>query len=354
MILMLIKLHLENVYSIQVADIIFTKGRYAYKKDMVYNEAIVSPVAIYGFNGSGKSSIFKSMAFLASFWREGNNQPLEQNYLLEQLAKKKLVDNPYLVSKFGLTFQIGKNIYEYNLSLANNEVLKEDLTQNGLKLFERLGNKYMIYGFYENLGETKAHNKSILTEIGDKFLEVTDYFHSFSIILDKRINSQTSILDNKNIYDIMLKYQEQINEILLTIPGACTYKIIKQQFNYFLEYDNLILPIEKMSRGQFNLNMIISLILASPRDSMFFIDDIDANLHPFALEKIITLAKERDIQLVLSSHNTHLMQFLRPDQIYFVSFDGKSSLYKRLSDFKDSIREINNIEKMYLADAFKG
>ena len=227
---MLIKLHLENVYSIQVADIIFTKGRYAYKKDMVYNEAIVSPVAIYGFNGSGKSSIFKSMAFLASFWREGNNQPLEQNYLLEQLAKKKLVDNPYLVSKFGLTFQIGKNIYEYNLSLANNEVLKEDLTQNGLKLFERLGNKYMIYGFYENLGETKAHNKSILTEIGDKFLEVTDYFHSFSIILDKRINSQTSILDNKNIYDIMLKYQEQINEILLTIPATSTPTLSHKDF----------------------------------------------------------------------------------------------------------------------------
>ena len=47
------------------------------------------------------------------------------------------------------------------------------------------------------------------------------------------------------------------------------------------------------------------------------------------------------------------MQYLRPDQIYLVGFNGVYSSYKRLSEMKDSIREINNIEKMYLAYAFK-
>ena len=204
---------------------------------------------------------------------------------------------------------------------------------------------------YERFKEyTKANpNKTF----PDYLKEVYDYFSHFSIILDDRTISIAYALKNKNIYDLFYKHQKEINDITSDILGAYNYEIIKDKYNYLLKYDDNYLPITKLSRGTFNLNLIITLILTSPKGNIIFIDDLDTNLHPFTLEKILNLSKEKQIQLVFSSHNTHFMQYLRPDQIYIVSFNGEESKFKRLSEFKENIREINNIEKMYLAYAFK-
>lgn len=43
---------------------------------------------------------------------------------------------------------------------------------------------------------------------------------------------------------------------------------------------------------------------------------------------------------------------MRPDQIYFANWKNCSSSYSRLSRIYPNIREINNIEKMYLSSLF--
>ena len=290
-------------------------------------------VFLTGVNGSGKSSLFKAMAFLSSFWQKGPNMELEHNYLLEQQLLKEKNSEPYLLSKFSLKFKLENNIYLYNLVICDKEVAKEELIENEFKLFERIGNKYLLSIYNNSYNETKLKDKSLFLELND-FNLVYDYLKDINVVLDDRISSQTNVLKNKNI-------------------GSNNFSITKENFNYQLIYNNNYLTIDKMSKGLFNINMLFSLILASPRGSLLFVDDLDSNLHPFVLNKILTLIKEKDIQLIFSSHNTHLMQYLRPDQIYLVGFNGVYSSYKRLSEMKDSIREINNIEKMYLAYAFK-
>jgi hypothetical protein len=47
------------------------------------------------------------------------------------------------------------------------------------------------------------------------------------------------------------------------------------------------------------------------------------------------------------------MQEFRPDQIYFSRWKNGDSYYCRLSNIYDNIREINNIEKMYLSNTFE-
>ncbi len=349
---MLLNLKLSNVFSIKEVEINFIKGRYVYKNEMVYNNTIVNPLALYGYNGSGKSSLFKAMAFLSSFFLEGDNYPLEINYLLEQEAKAKKEAN-YLISQFELTFKLANDIYNYHLSYGDYKVIKETLSKNNINLFERLDNKYMLHLYYDNLNEVKLKDKSLLIEIKDKFIDVYDYLTNINVILDNRINTVAKTLVNNNIYDLFIKYQAEIKAVFNDFLLFSDYEIVKKDYKYQMKYDAFYLPITYLSKGTFNIYLILSLLLASPKDSLLLIDDLDTNIHPFILDKIIALANEKQIQLIFSSHNTHLMQLFRPDQIYLASFNNYSSYYKRLSEYKENIREINNIEKMYLADVFK-
>ena len=88
-------------------------------------------------------------------------------------------------------------------------------------------------------------------------------------------------------------------------------------------------------------------------NSVLFIDGIEKNLHPSSVSMLIKEAQKREIQLIFTSHNTNLMQELRPDQIYFARWQNGISYYFRLSNIYDNIREINNIEKMYLSNTFE-
>lgn len=58
---MLEKIIIKNVNSIDVCELDFAKGNYRYLEENVKGD-IVNPVAIYGRNGSGKSSILNAMA----------------------------------------------------------------------------------------------------------------------------------------------------------------------------------------------------------------------------------------------------------------------------------------------------
>lgn len=347
---MLLKLTIENAFSIKKLELDFTKARYAYRSDMIYNDTIVNPIVLYGYNGSGKSSLFKAMAFLASFFLEGDNYPLEINYLLEQQAVKEKQSN-YLFSSFKLTFKIANLVYNYNL-LYNHEFIKEELDENNKHLLVRINDIYTTYLYHEEMNKVKNPNKSVLLELSSIMPLVYDFLSNISVVLDNRINTVAKVLANHNLYDLFLEHQKDIVDILKDFPLIPSFEIVKKNFKYELKFENNYLPVTYLSKGSFNICLILSLLLTSPSNSLLFIDDLDSNLHPFILERIIKLANEKEIQLIFSSHNTHIMQLLRPDQIYFASFSNLASSYKRLSDLKENIREINNIEKMYLSYVF--
>ena len=83
-----------------------------------------------------------------------------------------------------------------------------------------------------------------------------------------------------------------------------------------------------------------------------FIDEIEQALHPSTIMSFIEVARSRRIQLIFSSHNTHILQKLRPDQIFFANWKDGFSSYKKLSEIYPNIREVNNIERMYLSTMF--
>lgn len=350
---MLIKVKIKNVFSIGECEIDFMRGRFGFKKEMIYQEKYVNPLAIYGYNGSGKSAFINAMGFIVSFMNEGETISLEPNLLLEEKMRKEHIDMPYLISYIEISFSVGNNYYLYKLQYCAKKVLKEVLILNNVKIMERSLNSVMLLLHYDSYKEVKNVNKSALLEFRDIFTEAYDYLSQMVYIADHRTNSIAKVLLERDIYQILVKYSTQINEIISRVPNTYSYKIINEKgIYYILINDEMRLPIRYLSNGMFNECLLIALILLTREDGIIFVDEIERSLHPFIIQELLQLLKEKHIQLVFTSHNTHLMSLLRPDQIYFASFDGIKTNFNRLSNLESNIREVNNIEKMYLSFAF--
>ena len=351
---MLTKIKMNNVYSIKECEIDFTKAKYGYKKDMIVNTKYVNPLAIYGYNGSGKSSLINGLGYIVSIMNVGESTKLSPNLFLEKKALRKEADYPYLISSIELEFLVGNNFYSYLILLEDGDIFKEELYLNSKRLLERNRSFYTTYLNYVLTAEVKNIEKSILLELKDEFSEAYDFLSNMIYIADHRTNSISRILLDKDIYHLFTKYSKEVKEILERIPHTFSYEINKRNNEYFVNYgDDNYLPISYLSNGMFNISLIISLILAAPENGVMIIDEIERGLHPFILEEILRLANEKKIQLIFTSQNTHLMSLLRPDQIYFAGFNDLETTFSRLSNLEGNIREVNNIEKMYLSYQFE-
>ena len=112
------------------------------------------------------------------------------------------------------------------------------------------------------------------------------------------------------------------------------------------------LPFQMISTGMRNSSILLSLILSLPHNGVIFIDELEMALHPSTIKDLIKLVQKLKIQLVFSSHNTNILEYLRPDQVYFAKRKKGFSTLMRLSEIYPNIRQVNNIEKMYLNSVF--
>ena len=96
------------------------------------------------------------------------------------------------------------------------------------------------------------------------------------------------------------------------------------QKEYFIQLNlgnqDLVMPYTYMSDGMLNQSMLLSVLLSMPENSVLLIDEIEDALHPLTILDFIKVAQSKNIQLIFSSHNTYLLQKLRPDQIIFANW----------------------------------
>ncbi|HPD12887.1 MAG TPA: AAA family ATPase [Bacilli bacterium] len=116
--------------------------------------------------------------------------------------------------------------------------------------------------------------------------------------------------------------------------------------------DELIIPKILMSSKMIGQSQLLTLLLLMNEDNLLVVDELDRSLHPLVVKEFIKETMNRKVQVIFSSHNTHFLQYLRPDQIFFAKWKNNTSKFNRLSDINENIREVNNIEKMYLSGLF--
>lgn len=368
---MLTKIIINNINAIGHCEISFIKNKYQYLEEMIFGDTVVSPIGIYGANGSGKSSFLKAISSLIGFLTDSPDRisGFTPNFisLVKKPIKhqKKLDDNTTspIISSIELHFRLNEDEYKYFLETKGIiRISREKLSVNGNVIIDRNLSNYSYLDTKNLINSTsfpvlRSIAKDELTESYVK--KAYDFLSNMAFIDARGKFYQHKELKEKRSFDLLQEKSSQVYEILKQYHEMPMYNIVSKEDNsYFftLEFDNnsvIELPIGLMSNGMFSNSMMLSLLLSLPERGVLFVDEIECALHPLTIMDFINIVKQKNIQLIFSSHNTFLLQQLRPDQIFFANWTNGYSTLKRLSDIYPNIREVNNIEKMYLSNLFE-
>lgn len=363
-------------------------------------EKILPVAAIYGANASGKSNIYSALAYMSeyvadSFKYGGEEKKFERYKPTPFLFDSTSADAD---STFEVYFTIpeDKNERTYNYGFC---VDKEGVTEEWFNSKAKSARKFGRV-FYRNRNEEEldlsglpknsrenikiALEKQVLVAslgaklkiskckiIRDWFLmnEFADFGDPFTNIFmshrlpggfvnDKRIQ--------KKVIEFFSSFDEQIKDFKVEkVPSEgeaqedqYTIKALHKK----IDSDEMAeIPLGAESAGTLKMFALYpELQEVLEHGSVFFIDELNARLHPLLVRNFLLTFLNPEInvnhaQLVFTTHDTWQLsnQLLRRDEIWFVEKDGRgvSTLYS-LADFVDEdgshIRKDESYEKNYM------
>ncbi len=230
------------------------------------------------------------------------------------------------------------------------------------KLYEdkSLKNRFVEFLKYADLGiedikvtidSSVFYSKNLSTNFTDNILNQT-IEETVKDPLHKGLKPQEffeEYFDSKHFYENLQKVLSDSNE---KYNIYFIHKGVNGKKEYF--------TIENESLGTFKFaKYLMKFIPALLNGGVFVIDELESNLHPMILAKIIELFNDPKInigkaQLIFSSHNTSILRndILKRDEIWFVekNDEGCSEIYP-LTDF-NAIRKGFNYEKGYWEGRF--
>ena len=378
---MLTRVQISNINAIDFCDIDFQKGKYKYLENMIYKDKLLNPIAFYGSNGSGKSSFFEAILHVLRLLifepqkispfrtnrfnianqfkqiRENDNTPLTDKLVDETLDSIK--------SFVKFFFEISNNNYEYYIETSlQGCITKEYLLVNDTVLFDRGIDSYVYGDKQTNIVESlyPSLRKIAVDNHEDEYVTVAFNFLSGMGYIDaakQRCYFKDAV--ERNYLDIIVEKSNMVKEILSQYQEFPSYNFVSRltdegnkeyQIQLETEEGYLTMPYQMMSTGMLNQSVLLSVLLSLSENGVLFVDEIEDALHPITIIDFIKVAQQKNIQLIFTSHNTYLLQKLRPDQIIFANWKNGYSTYKKLSEIYPNIREINNIEKMYFSNMF--
>lgn len=376
---MLNKITIKNINSIKECTIDFKKNKYTFLEEYILGNN-VNPIAIYGHNGTGKSSMLKAIAQLITLMCSPINQlrPFIVNQFECNKYSNDLNNKNLITGSIELEFNDELDNYKYFISTSLNQCVEEEyLYLNNTQVFNY---KHTLISklLYRNKNYNIETNTSKLIpalrllaskEINDSNIQYAyNFISNFTFINLPYQNSNFGFVtslqyQNVNAFDLLCEQSEQVRSILKSFDEFPLYNIRKTEnissVNGTPEYllyldgmDNSPLPLTYISEGMRSTSLLLSILTTVKPNTCLFIDELDMSLHPTAIKSFIKEVIKRKIQLVFSIHNTNILQELRPDQVYLVKWFKGYSKYKKISDIYPNIRQINNIEKMYLANTF--
>lgn len=376
---MLKKIIIKNINSIKSCELNFDKGKFEYGQNNIFDD-VVNPIAIYGLNGSGKTSFFSAIEqfnmlmfnppeFLAPF--------VVNNILFLKYLHKKSNDVSHISGSIEFFLEINGKEFDYFIQTTRDKIFyisHEKLSIDGKNIFDKHADLVTVQKTYLTQSPLIPHlRKLVANKITDADIQlVYTYLCSFvnvnlntNVVANPKPIVASPIFSGANLFDLLVDKSSEIKETLKEYKDFPIYTFHKQAktpiangnvLNYTINIEdgdfNFDLPLNMISSGMLNMSLLLCILLAVPEGATLFIDEMDKALHPTAIRSFIEIAQKRKIQLVFSSHNTNIMQYLRPDQIYFAKWRKGFSNYYRLSEIYPNIRSVNNIEKMYLNCVF--
>ena len=364
------------------------------------NDKILPMAAIYGANASGKSNIYNAFGYMADYVIESFK------YGDEEEKFEKYRPTPFLFdsvsndaeSSFEVYFTIPGDKAEktYNYGFC---VDRHGVTEEWLNVKAKTARKYASV-FYRSTEEDTldlsglpkssrdniqvALEKQVLIvslgaklkvnkckDIRDWFManEFADFGDPFTNFFLSRRLPKGFVDDNsvqKKVIEYFASFDEHIKDFEIEkLPNDAdskeeTYKI--SSLHKKIDSDTFAaIPLSMESAGTLKMFALYpELQDVLEKGSVFFIDELNARLHPLLVRNFLLTflnpeINTRHAQLIFTTHDTWQLsnQLLRRDEVWFTEKDeqGISKLYS-LADFVDEsgarIRKDESYEKNYL------
>ena len=366
----------------------------------VGSEKILPVAAIYGANASGKSNIYNAIEYMSDYvvnsFKYGDEDEKFENFKPTPFlfdSKSANAESSFEVY-FTLPGDRAEKTYNYGFC-----VNKEGVTEEWLNSKAKTARKYStvfyrgasdedmdLSGFPKNsrdnilvalekqvliislgaklkIGKCKAIRDWFLAnEFADFGDPITNFFMSRRLPKD--------FVDNKEVQQKVVNYfasfDEHIKDFKIEkVPHDSetkedTYKI--NALHKMIDTEEMAeIPLAMESAGTLKMFALYpELQEVLEKGSVFFIDELNARLHPLLVRNFLLTFLNPEInknhaQLVFTTHDTWQLsnQLLRRDEIWFTEKDeqGISTLYS-LADFVDEdgsrIRKDESYEKNYL------
>jgi AAA15 family ATPase/GTPase len=362
------------------------------------SEKILPVAAIYGANASGKSNVYNAFEYMTEYVVESFKYGDEEEKFTEYRPTPFLFDSKSenVESSFEVYFTIpgDKADKSYNYGFC---VGKVGITEEWLNVKAKTARKYspVFYRSEDTLdltGIPKNSRENIEVALDKQVLIVslgaklkiakckairdwffTNQFADFGDVITNFFMSRRlpkEFVEDKNVQKKVVEYfasfDENIKDFRVEkIPAEGDSKEDKYKINALhkkIDSDEMAeIPLVMESAGTLKMFALYpELQEVINKGSVFFIDELNARLHPLLVRNFILTFLNPQInvnhaQLVFTTHDTWQLsnQLLRRDEIWFTekSHQGISTLYS-LADFVDEdgtrIRKDESYEKNYL------
>ncbi len=368
---------------------------------------------IYGFNGSGKSNIFKALLSmkqiltLSPIIATNNQQFLDNSQINYEVTGQrnffKFKEGYKDVSTcYTIEIKINNIQYSYGFEILNKKIVKEFLYRKNKRkemLLERTSEKFedivvksdlksfenfrstvkedvlclsmamflnnpLAVRIYNEIDSIKVVNMASLNSVQSFTDELSeddlDFYTNFIKLADQTIKKINVSLEKEEVNKrIQLSNDFESREFVIK-----NFKVdVESVHNVYKDRKitgEITLPfLQFESNGTIKLFGILPAIFDTLKSGgVIFVDEIENGLHPNLTRIIVELFNSQELnpfnaQLICSSHDTLLLKNnVRRDQVWFLHKNkyGESSI-KRLSTFPGT-RTSDDIAKKYLSGAF--
>jgi AAA15 family ATPase/GTPase len=371
---------------------------------------LIRSATVYGANASGKTNLFKAMAFMRYFILNSSKESQSTEKIPADRFRLS-TDTEEMPSTFEITFIINNIRYRYGFQVDREQVHNEWLffvpTIREAALFIREKDSIKLgTGFKEGRGlEGKTRPNALFLSVSDQFngeiaKKILEWIKNFKITpgpdSSEDMMFTISNWDDKDFRDFTLKFLKaadigikdlEIKSAPITeddLPEELPKKLRKKILSKFSEgemvevksihqkYDKNKKPLSEEhfdfdsteSAGTQAFFAFSARIYYTLKNGwVLAVDELTSKLHPLLTRAIIEIFHQynagKDVksaskaQLIFASHDTNILnnRFFRRDQIWFTRKDeyGASELYS-LEEFR--IRKDASFNKDYITGKY--
>ena len=384
----------KNFFSFaEKTEVSFVLNRQVPESDLMFESpggARLSKIlAVIGPNGSGKTTVLKSLSFLGWFITHSFSiKPSEENPV-----------NPHFFSnirdsEFEIEFEINGKHYRYSLVINPKRVVHESLHQKTSKFFSfvfrrdwsEVDSAYDIrqqnFGFAPREAEKVRENASLISTAAQYnvacALELIKYFKTFytNVGYGGRFHFELSeMYEASEFFYERPALRSQMSEILGDLDLGLARVIIETAYPMDKKTGNTIktkypfcihrsgnqeqiLQMELESSGTQAAFLLLKKILpALEHGGVVIIDEMEADLHPDMISAMLALfidpeRNPHNAQIIFTCHAHEVLNELEKDQVLLTEkdTDGFSEAW-RLGDIR-GIRRDDNLYAKYRAGAY--